>query len=71
MLESHAYDIATLTVSCSATPDDVAKRLAELYVDTGPKDGFDAFVVLVRSIASKDAGPLLMARPETITFRDE
>lgn len=44
------------------TPNDVAKRLAELYVDTGPKDRFDAFVVLVRSIASKDAGPLLMAR---------
>lgn len=44
------------------TPDDVAKRLAELYVDTGPKEGFDAFVVLVRSIASKDAGPLLMSR---------
>ena len=44
------------------TPDDVARRLAELYVDSGPKEGFDAFVVLVRSIASQEAGPLLMAR---------
>ncbi|MEM1427871.1 MAG: TetR family transcriptional regulator [Pseudomonadota bacterium] len=44
------------------TPAEVARRLAELYVDTGPKDGFDAFVVLVRSIASREAGPLLIAR---------
>lgn len=44
------------------TPEEAARRLAELYVDTGPKDGFDAFVVLVRSIASDEAGPLLMAR---------
>ena len=44
------------------TPADVARRLADLYVDTGPKEGFDAFVVLVRSIASQEAGPLLMAR---------
>lgn len=44
------------------SPDNVARRLAELYVDTGPKDGFDAFVVLVRSIDSTEAGPLLMAR---------
>ena len=44
------------------TPEDVARRLAELYVDMGPKEGFDAFVVLVRSIASQEAGPLLMAR---------
>ncbi|MEL7396924.1 MAG: TetR family transcriptional regulator [Pseudomonadota bacterium] len=44
------------------TPDDIARSLSELYIDTGPKGGFDAFVVLVRSIASKDAGPLLMAR---------
>lgn len=44
------------------TPADVAQRLAELYVDTGPKEGFDAFVVLVRSIASREAGPLLAER---------
>ena len=44
------------------SPDIGARRLAELYVDTGPKGEFDAFVVLVRSIASKEAGPLLMAR---------
>ena len=44
------------------TPAEVARRLAELYVDTGPKEGFDAFVVLIRSIASREAGPLLMAR---------
>ncbi len=44
------------------TPAEVAQRLAELYVDTGPKEGFDPFVVLVRSIASQEVGPLLMAR---------
>lgn len=44
------------------TPKEVARRLAEFYVDTGPKENFDAFVVLVRSIASQEAAPVLMAR---------
>lgn len=44
------------------TPADVARRLAELYVDAGSMEGFDPFVVLVRSIASQDAGPLLITR---------
>ncbi|MEM1284082.1 MAG: TetR family transcriptional regulator [Pseudomonadota bacterium] len=53
----------------SGTPSDVAQRLAELYVDTGPKEGFDAFVVLVRSIANPEAGPLLIRRLEDHALR--
>lgn len=44
--------------------EEIAHRLAILYVDTGPKDEFDAFVVLTRSITSPEVGPLLMARIE-------
>jgi AcrR family transcriptional regulator len=39
----------------------LAKRLADFYAMPEPKDDFDPFVVLVRSIASQEAGPLLMA----------
>lgn len=43
---------------------DIAKRLATLYVDSGPKSEFDAFVVLTRSITSQEVGPLLIAQIE-------
>lgn len=44
--------------------EDIARRLAILYVDTGPKDDFDAFVVLTRSITSPEVGPILMDQIE-------
>lgn len=47
-------------------PEEMAKRLADYYTDGGPRDGFDAFLTMVRSIASPEAGPFLI---ETLTVQ--
>lgn len=62
LFEKAVLPYLSLQPLLDGSPADVARRLAELYVDAGPKEGFDAFVVLVRSIASQEAGPLLMTR---------
>ncbi|WP_421726581.1 TetR family transcriptional regulator [Bauldia sp.] len=45
--------------------DDLADRLADTYVNTAPKPGFDPFVVLLRSISNPEVGPLLTNALET------
>ena len=40
--------------------EDLGDALARTYVNTEAKTGFDPFVVLLRSISSSEAGPLLV-----------
>ncbi len=40
--------------------ESLADRLADVYVHTTPMDGFDPFVVLLKSVSSPDVGPLLI-----------
>ena len=39
---------------------DLGERLAEFFVRTEPKERFDAFVVLMKSASSPEAGPLII-----------
>ena len=40
--------------------NDLVDRLLDVYVDPAPKPRFDAFEVLVRSMTSDEAGPLMV-----------
>lgn len=43
-----------------APPGELADRLADFYSGGTPREGFDPFLTMVRSIASPEAGPLLI-----------
>ena len=47
-----------------APVDDLGERLANHYVRTEPMDRFDPLLVLLKSVSSPDAGPLLVEAVE-------
>ncbi|MEM6464822.1 MAG: TetR family transcriptional regulator [Pseudomonadota bacterium] len=46
----------------------LGERMADFYVEAAPKDRFDTIVTLLRSVASSEAGPVLLEALEKQAF---
>lgn len=64
LFERAVLPFLTLEAFLDNPVDDLGERLADHYVRTEPMDRFDPILVLLKSISSPDAGPLLVEAVE-------
>lgn len=64
LFERAVLPFLTLEAFLDKPVDDLGERLADHYVRTEPMDRFDPILVLLKSISSPDAGPLLVEAVE-------
>ena len=64
LFEKAVLPFLSLEAFLDAPVDDLGERLAEHYVRTEPMDRFDPLLVLLKSVSSPDAGPLLVEAVE-------
>ncbi|MEM6636511.1 MAG: TetR family transcriptional regulator [Pseudomonadota bacterium] len=60
LFEDAVVSVLSLEPFLEGPLETLGVRMADFYVDARPKDGFDPFVTLLRSVASDEAGPVLL-----------
>ncbi len=64
LFEKAVLPFLTLEAFLDKPADDLGERLADHYVRTEPMERFDPILVLLKSVSSPDAGPLLVEAVE-------